>query len=80
MVTKPVGNDDLRRSHRADVAAGILAHARRLRWSKAQLENERQERLRDLLAWAVERSPFHAERLTGDRARRFTEAELYRYR
>jgi phenylacetate-CoA ligase len=76
MLTKPVGKDELRRSHRAEVAAGIFAHAKRLRWSRSQLENERQERLRDLLAWSVERSPFHAKRLTGVEPARFTEADL----
>jgi phenylacetate-CoA ligase len=76
MLTKPARNDELRRSHHAEVAAGIFAHSKRLRWSRSQLEGERQERLRQLLTWAIERSPFHAKRLTGVDPARFTEADL----
>jgi phenylacetate-coenzyme A ligase PaaK-like adenylate-forming protein len=76
MLTKPVRNPELCRSQRGEVAAGIFAHSKRLRWSRSQLEGERQERLRDLLVWAVEHSPFHAKRLTGIDHARFTEADL----
>ena len=48
MLTNPRTSEDLRRSHRADVGAGIFAHAKRLRWSKEQLDAERQEKLRQL--------------------------------
>ena len=76
MLTSPRTSEDLRRSHRADVGAGIFAHAKRLRWSKEQLDAERQEKLRRLLAFAVEHSPFHAERLRGIDVRHFTEEML----
>jgi phenylacetate-CoA ligase len=62
--------------HRSEVAAGILAHARRLRWSAAQIETERQRALRALLAFAVGHSPFHADRLAGTDPVNFTEAQL----
>jgi phenylacetate-coenzyme A ligase PaaK-like adenylate-forming protein len=68
--------EELRRAHRADVAAGIFAHAQRLRWSGARLRAERQARLRDLLAWAVARSPFHTDRLAGIDPASFTEDQL----
>jgi phenylacetate-coenzyme A ligase PaaK-like adenylate-forming protein len=58
------------------VAAGVLAHAKRMRWSKARLAAERQERLRELLARAIENSPFHAERLAGIDPAGFTEDML----
>jgi phenylacetate-CoA ligase len=62
--------------HRSEVAAGTLAHARRLRWSTAQIETERQRALRALLEFSVERSPFHAERLAGIDPVVLTEAQL----
>jgi phenylacetate-CoA ligase len=76
MLTKSRQHSDLRRSHREDVGAGILAHARRVRWSKARIDAERRERLRDLLTYAVKNSPFHAERLRGIDPAHFTEDEL----
>ena len=62
--------------HRADVSAGVLAHAKRLRWSKERIDFEREARLRALLTWAIEESPFHAERLEGLDPAVFTEADL----
>jgi phenylacetate-coenzyme A ligase PaaK-like adenylate-forming protein len=53
-----------------------LVHAKSLKWSRERLAAERQAKLRDLLAWAVERSPFHAERLAGIDTAHFTEAQL----
>jgi phenylacetate-CoA ligase len=68
--------EELCRAHRADVTAGLLAHAKRLRWSKSRIESERQDRLRHLLAYAVEHSPFHADRLAGIDPTSFTEEQL----
>ena len=65
-----------RQQHRSDVAAGIFSHARRLRWSAAKLEIERQRALRSLLAFAVGHSPFHADRLVGTDPAEFTEVQL----
>jgi phenylacetate-CoA ligase len=71
------GHDEkLRQSHRADVAAGVFSHAKRLRWSRSRLASEREEGLRGLLAWAIEHSPFHTERLAGVDPAHFTEAQL----
>jgi phenylacetate-coenzyme A ligase PaaK-like adenylate-forming protein len=47
-----------------------------MRWSRARIDAERQDRLRELLAWAVKCSPFHADRLAGVDPARFTESEL----
>ena len=62
--------------HRAAVAAGILAHARRLRWGKDRLDAERERALRALLAFAKEHSPYHAQRLADVEPAEFTEAQL----
>ena len=69
-------SDELGARHRAAVRDGVLAQARRMRWSASRLADERQQRLRELLTWAVERSPFHAARLAGVDPGRFTEAQL----
>ncbi|HTT87230.1 MAG TPA: hypothetical protein VMF60_07680 [Acidimicrobiales bacterium] len=69
-------DEELRRRHRAEVSAGVLAHARRLRWSGERLRAERQAGLRALVAWAREHSPFHAERLADVEPAAFTEEDL----
>lgn len=76
MLTTSIRHEDLRHSQRADVAAGVFAHAKRLRWSPSRLKAERQGRLRDLLAWSIEHSPFHTDRLVGVDPARFTEAAM----
>jgi phenylacetate-coenzyme A ligase PaaK-like adenylate-forming protein len=76
VLTGPNRSEELRRLHQADVASGVLPHAKRLRWSAERLDSERQTRLRDLLAWSIEHSPFHAERLEGVDPTVFTEADL----
>lgn len=74
----PPGKDrDTRRErHRAEVAAGVLGHARRLRWSTERLDHERERALRSLLAVARGHSPFHAERLADIDPEGITEDEL----
>lgn len=67
---------DLVTRHRADVADAMFGAVRRLRWSSERLAAEREHRLRELLAWSVEKSPFHAERLAGIDADHFCEADL----
>lgn len=69
-------SDDPVARHRAEVRDGVLAQARRMRWSSARLADERQQRLRELLTWAADRSPFHAARLAGVDPGRITEAGL----
>jgi phenylacetate-coenzyme A ligase PaaK-like adenylate-forming protein len=67
---------DLLTRHRADVGDAMFAAVRRLRWSEERLRAERERRLREMLAWASERSPFHAERLAGVDSTTFTEDDL----
>jgi phenylacetate-coenzyme A ligase PaaK-like adenylate-forming protein len=62
--------------HRADLSDGLFSAVRRLTWSAERLAAERERRLQDLLAWSVERSPFHRERLVGVDMSHFTEADL----
>ena len=68
--------DERLERHRSDVTAGILRHARRLRWSAAEIENERRRALRSLLGFAAGHSPFHADRLAGTDPGNFTEDQL----
>jgi phenylacetate-CoA ligase len=67
---------DLLNRQQAAVRDGYLAASRRLRWPAERLAQERERRLRELLAWSVERSPFHRERLRGVDVANFTEADL----
>ena len=55
----------VRTAHLAAVSAALEDHLGRLEWSRAQIERHRDNRLRELLAYARERSPFHARRLRG---------------
>jgi phenylacetate-coenzyme A ligase PaaK-like adenylate-forming protein len=55
----------LRAAHIHEVQAALDDHIARLYWSTEQIEHHRNKRLRALLAYARERSPFHAERLRG---------------
>ena len=55
----------VRAAHLAAVSAALDDHVGRLEWSRAQIERHRDNRLRALLAYARERSPFHARRLRG---------------
>ena len=68
--------NELLARHRADVRDTMFSAVRRLRWSADQLAAERERRLREILAWSVARSPFHATRLAGVDAANFTEADL----
>jgi phenylacetate-CoA ligase len=53
----------LRTAHLAAVRASLEDHVARLEWSRERIERYRTERLRALLAFARERSPFHASRM-----------------
>ncbi|WP_319435485.1 phenylacetate--CoA ligase family protein [Mycobacterium sp. RTGN5] len=55
----------VRAAHLAAVSAALGDHVGRLEWSRAQIERHRDDRLRSLLAYARERSPFHRRRLRG---------------
>ncbi len=53
----------MRAAHLSAVQAALEDHVRRLDWSRQQIEDYQNHRLRALLAYAPERSPFHAQRL-----------------
>ena len=55
----------LRAAHLHAVHAALDDHVSRLDWSAEQLRQHRDNGLRELLGYARERSPFHAERLRG---------------
>ena len=63
--------DRMRAAHLNAVQGALEDHLGRLDWSREQIERHRDQRLRSLLAYARERSPFHAERL-----RRFDPASV----
>jgi len=53
-----------------------LKGVRRLRWDAGRLAAERERRLRELLVYAADRSPFWRERLAGRDLASFTESDL----
>ncbi|MGD9987526.1 phenylacetate--CoA ligase family protein [Pseudonocardia sp.] len=55
----------LRDGHVAAVRAALEDHVARLDWSPERIDAYRTQRLRALLSYAKERSPFHAARLSG---------------
>lgn len=55
----------LRAAHVAAVSGALEDHIGRLDWSRERIEHHQTQRLRSLLAYAMERSPFHARRLAG---------------
>src|SRR4029453_3940588 len=67
-----------RREQLAAVAQRLPAHLAGLFWSKNQIGSERQRALRETLAFAQTKSPWHAKRLGGVDAASFTEADLVR--
>ena len=71
-------NSPRRREQLAAVAQRLPAHVSRLSWSQKQIKAERQRALRETLAFAKEKSPWHAERLRGVDAETLSEADLAR--
>ncbi|MEH6545318.1 MAG: hypothetical protein V7701_02745 [Sneathiella sp.] len=65
-----------RQRHLDAIAKRLPEHLARLSWSAETLKQERQEKLRSLLRHAVEKSPWHKERLRGVEIETFTEADL----
>jgi phenylacetate-CoA ligase len=55
----------LRAAHLGAVQAALTDHVDRLDWSADQIRRHRDQRLRSLLGYARERSPFYGERLRG---------------
>jgi phenylacetate-CoA ligase len=66
----------LRAAHLDAVQAALDDHVGRLDWSAEQIRRHRDNRLRSLLAYAHERSPFYAERLGGLDLDAMTAADL----
>jgi phenylacetate-CoA ligase len=74
--TTITGLDLLRARMAAAMGGQLPAHVQRLSWGPAQLAAFQRDRLRALLARAIERSPFHAARLRGIDPARFEPADL----
>ncbi len=70
--------DLLRARMSGTIGAQLPGHRQRLHWSSARLAAFQRDRLRALLARAIERSPFHAARLRGIDPARFELADLPR--
>jgi phenylacetate-CoA ligase len=79
MTTTTITGLDLLRARMAAAMGGQMpGHVQRLGWRPAQLAAFQRDRLRALLARAIERSPFHAARLRGIDPGRFELADLPR--
>jgi phenylacetate-CoA ligase len=68
--------EELVRRQRAELQDAYLQGVRRLRWDAGRLAAERERRLRELLVYAAEHSPFWRERLAGRDLANFTESDL----
>jgi phenylacetate-CoA ligase len=66
----------IRAAHLNAVRAALEDHIARLDWSRQRIERYQEWRLRSLLAFARERSPFHAQRLRGIDPSRASVADL----
>lgn len=66
----------MRAAHLAAVRAALEDHVARLSWSRPQILRYQNQRLRALLGYAKERSPFHARRLAALDPARATVADL----
>jgi phenylacetate-CoA ligase len=62
---RPSEYQRIRAAHLHDVCAALAGHVDRLDWSAPQIRQYRDQRLRSVLAYAHERSPFYAARLRG---------------
>ncbi len=74
--TTGTGLDALRARYGEAFAARLPDHIQRLPWDAERLAAHQRDRLRALLACAIERSPFHARRLDGIDLGRFELADL----
>jgi phenylacetate-coenzyme A ligase PaaK-like adenylate-forming protein len=66
----------IRTAHLHAVHAALADHVGRLDWSAEQIRRYRDQRLRSMLAYAHERSPFYGERLRGVDFEAVTASEL----
>jgi phenylacetate-coenzyme A ligase PaaK-like adenylate-forming protein len=65
MDTARAAYERMRAAHLGEVQAALEDHVARLEWTPRQIARYREHRLRALLAYARERSPFYARRLRG---------------
>lgn len=75
-LSEPASDADLRAVHRADQRRLSAQYLQRLNWSRHRLNDERRRRLRELVAIAQGRSPWHRRRLAGLDARSLQEGVL----
>jgi phenylacetate-CoA ligase len=68
----------LRAAHLHQIRAALDDHVERLGWPRERIDRYRTERLRGLLGYARERSPFHAARMRGFDPSTATVADLAR--
>jgi phenylacetate-CoA ligase len=73
---EPADDDALRARHREDQRRVSVRYLQRLNWPRERLEDERRRRLRELVAIAQERSPWHRRRLARFDAATLREGEL----
>ena len=76
--TTGTGLEALQARFNAALGANLERHLQRPQWDAGRLAAHQRERLRALLARAIERSPFHARRLAGIDPARFELADLAR--
>lgn len=69
--------EELRRRHVDDMMAMLPEHLRRLDWTAERLAAHRRAALRRLIRAAVERSPWHRQRLAGVAVDRLDETTLH---
>lgn len=71
-----VAYERMRAAHLGAVQAALVDHVARLDWSRDQIDRYQRHRLRALLAYAKERSPFHARRMAALDPSRASVADL----
>ncbi len=76
MIDAHASYERLRAAHVAAVHGALGDHIGRLDWSRNQIERHQTARLRSLLTYAGQRSPFHAHRLSGIDPSTATAADL----
>ena len=77
-MTEATGLADLQARTQTEFGPRLAAQLARLDWDADRLADHQAERLRTLLAWAIERSPFHARRLGHIDPARFELGDLRR--
>ena len=78
MTIEPCTLEPFRDQFQAALFGSVPDHIDRLTWDRERIEAHQLQRLRALLAVAIERSPFHARRLSGIDPTTFELADLAR--